>query len=343
MFSLDNFTQEVAVIVGLSLFSFLVAIFLTPIYSHLAYKHKLWKRSRTHSTTGEALKVISSMRIKRQVPLMAGIVIILAVALTTFLFNLDRGQTWLPLAALIGGGVVGLIDDVINIRGGGGNVAGLRPLMKFLMISLVAVVAAWFFYYKLGYDTIHVPFAGDVFIGWLLMPLFVLVIVSTSNAVNITDGMDGLAGGILISSFGAFGIIASLQGLFAIAGFCFTVIGALLAYLWFNIPPARFFMGDVGSFALGTSLGVVAMLTDTLFLLPIIALIFVAEAGSVLLQLLSKKFLNRRVFIASPIHHHFEAMGWPKTKVTMRFWVIGQVCAAFGVALALIGGFIKLN
>lgn len=343
MFPSETFNQNVTLTIGLALFSFLLAMGLTPLYAHFAYKHNWWKRSRTHSTTGEALKVISRLNINRQVPLMAGLITLVAVSVTTVVLNLDRGQTWLPLAALIGGGLVGLIDDVINIKGGGGNVAGLRPLVKFLMISVVAAVAAWFFYYKLGYDTIHVPFTGDLFIGWLLIPLFMLVVVSTSNAVNITDGMDGLAGGILVSSFGAFGIIASLQGLVAIAGFCFTVIGALLAYLWFNIPPARFFMGDVGSFALGTSLGVVAMLTDTLFLLPIIALVFVAEAGSVVLQVFSKKVFKKRIFIASPIHHHFEALGWPKTKVTMRFWVVGQVSAAFGVALALIGGFIKLN
>lgn len=343
MLPLDALTDEVTVIIGLSLFSLLVAVLLTPIYSNYAFKHKLWKRSRTHSTTGEELKVISSFRIKRQIPLMAGIVTLIAVTLTTILFNLDRGQTWLPLAGFVGGGFVGLVDDIINIKGSGGNVAGLRPKVKFIMLTFVAAIAAFFFYYKLGYNTIHIPFAGDLFIGWALIPLFVLAVVSTGNAVNITDGMDGLAGGIAISSFGAFGVIAALQGLFMISGFCFTVIGALLAYLWFNIPPARFLMGDVGSFALGTSLGVVAMLTDTLFLLPIIAFVFVAETGSVILQLGSKKLFKKRIFKASPIHHHFEAMGWPKTKVTMRFWIVGQVCAVLGVALALLGGFIQLN
>lgn len=339
----ETFNQNVTIIISLGLFSFLLAIGLTPLYSHFAYKHKWWKRSRTHSTTGEALKVIARMRIKRQVPLMAGLVMLIAISVVTLAFNLDRGQTWLPLAALLGGGMVGLIDDIINIRGGGGNVAGLRPKVKFIMITLVAAAAAWFFYYKLGYNTIHVPFIGNVVIGWLLIPLFALVVVSTSNAVNITDGMDGLAGGTLVSAYGAFAVIAALQGFFGIAGFCLTVVGALLAYLWFNIPPARFFMGDVGSFSLGTALGVVAMLTDTLFLLPIIAFIFVAEAGSVVLQVTSKKLFKRRIFIASPIHHHFEAMGWPKTKVTMRFWVIGQVCAAAGVILAILGGYTFLD
>lgn len=343
MFLPEAFNQQVTNIIGLGLFAFLVAIGLTPFYTHFAYKHKWWKRSRTHSTTGEELKVISSLRIKRQVPLMAGLVTVIAISVTTLLFNLDRGQTWLPLAALIGGGLVGLLDDIINIKGGGGNVAGLRPKVKFLMMLAVSGVAAWFFYYKLGYQTVHIPFSGDFFVGWALIPLFMLVVVSTSNAVNITDGRDGLAGGTLISAFGAFAVIAVMQGFFGIAGFCFAVIGALLAYLWFNIPPARFFMGDVGSFSLGTALGVVAMLTDTLFLLPIIGLVFVAEAGSVVLQIGSKKLFKRRIFIASPIHYHFEALGWPKTKVTMRFWVVAQVCAAFGVALALLGGYTVLQ
>jgi len=271
---------------------------------------------------------------------MAGLVTVAAISFVTLAFNWSREQTWLPLAALLGGGLVGLIDDIINIRGKGGNVAGLRAPMKFAMITVIAALTAWFFYYKLGYTSIHIPFDGDWQVGWLMVPLFMLVVVSTSNAVNISDGMDGLAGGLLTSAFGAYGVIALLQSRFGVAAFCLTVVGALLAYLWFNIPPARFFMGDVGSFALGTSLGVVAMLTNTLVLLPLIGLVFVIEAGSSLLQILSKRFLHRRIFIAAPIHHHFEAKGWPKTKVTMRFWVLGQVCAVLGVVFALLGGYI---
>ncbi len=337
MFTSDEFIHAVTRILLFGIFSFLVAMVLTPVYTHFAYKYNWWRKPRIRSVTGEELSVIKKLRIKRTVPLMAGLIMVGAITLTTVPFNLERSQTWLPLAALLGGGLVGLIDDVINIRGKD----GLRAPLKFALITAVAAVAAWWFYYKLGYTTVHIPFSGDLTLGWLLIPLFTLVVVSTSNAVNISDGMDGLAGGLLISAFGAFGIIAALQGNFGIAGFCITVAGTLLAYVWFNIPPARFFMGDIGSFSLGTALGVVAMLTDTLFLLPLIALVFVAEAGSSLLQILSKKFLHRRIFIAAPIHHHFEASGWPKTKVTMRFWVLGQVCAALGVVLALIGGHIN--
>ncbi len=341
MFSIGQFTHEVTTIFALSLIAFCGAMLLTPVYTHFAFKYKWWKKSRRTSTTGEALSVIAKLRIHRQVPFMAGLISIVSVTAITLAFNLDRRQTWLPLAAFLGGGFVGLIDDIINVRGKGGGVAGLRAPIKFAMITVVAAIGAWFFYYKLGYNTIYVPFVGDIVLGWLLIPLFILVVVSTGNAVNISDGMDGLAGGLLLSAYGAFGVIATLQGNFGIAGFCMTIVGALLAYVWFNIPPARFIMGDVGSFAFGTGLAVVAMLTDTLFLLPIIALVFVAEAGSSLIQILSKKIFHRRIFTAAPLHHHLEAGGWPKTKVTMRFWIIGQVCATVGIVLALIGGYIK--
>jgi phospho-N-acetylmuramoyl-pentapeptide-transferase len=341
MFSIIRLISELRTTLLLSFFSFVVAMLLTPIYTHYAYKHKLWKRHRTHSTTGEALTVIAKLRIKRNVPLMAGLVTIIAITLVTVVANLSRRQTWLPLAALLGGGAVGLLDDIINVRGGGGKVAGLRAQMKFAMITFVAAICAWYFYSKLGYNTVHIPFAGNLHLGLALIPLFMLAVVSTGNAVNITDGLDGLAGGLLISAYSAFAVIAILQGNFGIAGFCMTVVGALLSYVWFNIPPARFFMGDVGSFALGTSLGVVAMLTDTLFLLPLICLVFVAEAGSSLIQIFSKKVFHRRVFISAPVHHHLEATGWPKTKVTMRFWIIGQVCAVMGVVIAIMGGYIN--
>jgi phospho-N-acetylmuramoyl-pentapeptide-transferase len=339
---LEQFTEETTLIFLLSFLAFCLAMLLTPIYTYFAYRYKFWKRKRQASTTGEALSVVAQQSTRtRNVPTMAGLIFVLAVTVITIVFNLDREQTWLPLAALLGGGLVGMIDDIINVRGKGGNTAGLRAPIKFAMIIAVAAIGAWFFYYKLGYTTVHVPFVGDWSLGWLLVPIFTLVVVSAGNAVNISDGRDGLAGGLAISAFAAFGVIALLQENFGIAAFCFTIVGALLSYLWFNIAPARFFMGDVGSFALGTALGVVAMLTDTLFLLPIIGLVFVLEAGSSLLQILSKKIFHRKIFIAAPLHHHLEALEWPKTKVTMRFWVVGQVCAAVGVILALTGGHIS--
>lgn len=325
----------------LSVAAFVLAMALTPVYTFIAYRFKFWKRQRTASTTGEILSVFTKLhanKFKRNIPTMAGTVFVLAIVVITFFFNLDRAETWLPLAALAGGAVVGLIDDIINIRGGGKGVAGLRSSLKFLMITAIGLALGWFFFEKLGISAVHIPFIGPWELGWLIIPIFAFVVVSTGNAVNISDGLDGLAGGLAAIAFGSFGIIALMQGNGIMAGFCFTVVGALLSYLWFNIYPARFFMGDVGSFALGTSLGVVAMLTDSLFILPIIGLVFVVEAGSSLIQIFSKKVFKRKIFISAPIHHHLEAIGWPETKVTMRFWVIAAVCSFVGVMLALAGG-----
>lgn len=338
--SLDLLTNELTRTFFLSVGAFILAMALTPVFTFFAYRHRLWKKQRETSTTGEKLLVFTKLhadKFKRNIPTMAGTIGIIAISVMTLGFNWDRAQTWLPFAALIGGGLVGLMDDVINVYGRGNGVAGLRSWVKFTMITAVAAGLGWFFYVKLGYQSINVPFYGDVMIGWWIVPLFILAVVATGNAVNISDGLDGLAGGLLAISFGTFGVIAVLQGNTGIAGFCFTVLGALLSYLWFNIYPARFFMGDVGSFAFGTSLGVVAMLTDTLFLLPLIGLVFVVEAGSSLLQITSKRFFGRKIFASAPIHHHLEAKGWPETKVTMRFWVIGCVCAFLGVLLALSG------
>ncbi|MDN5275937.1 MAG: mraY [Candidatus Saccharibacteria bacterium] len=325
----------------LSVGAFVLAMLLTPVYTFIAYRYKFWKRQRTESTTGEALEVFTKLhaaKFKRNIPTMAGMVFVVAIVVITLVFNLSREQTWLPLAALLGGAAVGLLDDIINLRGLGKGVAGLRASLKFLMIAVIGLGLGWFFYTKLGLDTIHVPFIGEFALGWLIVPLFGFAVIATGNAVNISDGLDGLAGGLAASAYGAFGVIALLQGHVMLAGFCFTVVGALLSYLWFNIYPARFFMGDIGSFALGTGLGVVAMLTDSLLLLPVIGILFVIEAGSSLIQIFSKKVFKRKIFISAPIHHHLEAIGWPETKVTMRFWVIAMVASFVGVLLALAGG-----
>lgn len=340
---ISQFAFAMAGIFLLGFAAFAIAMLFTPFYTYFAYRYKFWKIQRTTSTTGELLQVFSKLHAhkhQRNIPTMAGIIALVAVVLVTLVGNFDRNQTLLPLLALIGGGLVGLIDDIINIRGLGGGVSGLRSPIKFALITLVAGVVAWYFFTRIGVDSVFIPFFGSIDIGWLIVPLFTFVVVATGNAVNISDGLDGLAGGLLVISFGAFGLIALLQGYPGIAGFCFTVVGALLAYLWFNIFPARFFMGDVGSFAFGTALGVVAMMTNSLFLLPIIGILFVLEAGSSAVQIASKKLFKRKVFLSAPLHHHLEAIGWPEAKVTMRFWVIGQVFAMIGLLIALTGGFI---
>ena len=213
MTTIPEFTHEATTVFGLSFLAFLVAMLLTPLYTYFAYRYRFWKKPRTESTTGEALKIFTKLHAKkhrRNIPTMAGMIMVVAISIVTLIFNFDRQQTWLPLAALIGGGIVGLLDDIINIRGSGGGIKGLRAPIKFAMITLVAAAAAWFFYYKLGYSTVYVPFVGDFHLGLLLIPLFVLVVVSTGNAVNISDGLDGLAGGLLSTAYGAFGVIAML-------------------------------------------------------------------------------------------------------------------------------------
>jgi len=338
--AIGQIAHELNGIFLLSVGAFLLAMLLTPIYTHLAYKYKFWKKQRATATNGEALTVFNKLhedKFRRNIPTMAGVISVVAITTMTLGLNWDRGQTFLPLAALVGGAIVGLLDDIINVRGDGRGVAGMRSSIKFAMITAIGLALGWFFFAKLGFSLISVPFLGGLDLGWLIIPVFAFVVVATSNAVNISDGLDGLAGGLLSISFGAFGIIALFQSQLILAGFCFTVVGALLSYLWFNIFPARFFMGDTGSFAFGTALGVVAMLTNSLFLLPIIGIVFVAEAGSSLIQMFSKKVFKRKIFISAPFHHHLEAKGWPEVKVTMRFWVIGSVAAFLGVLLAISG------
>jgi len=326
----------------LGFLSFIVSMVLTPIYTTAAFAGQWWKKIRTHDISGKKATVfykLHAAKHARNIPTMAGVIFILSTLIVTVAGNLSRAQTWLPLAAMVGAGVIGLIDDIVNIRGLGGQVAGLRTKVKSLLFLGVAFVGGLWFYAKLDVTGVHVPFFGTWHLGWLIVLLFMLVVFSTGVAVNISDGLDGLAGGLASIAFGAYAVIAIIEKKYGIAGFCMTVTGALLSYTWFNIYPARFFMGDVGSFALGTALGVVAMQTNTVFLLPVIGIIFVIEVASVIIQQISKRFRGgKKIFLSSPIHYHFEAIGWPETKVTMRFWVIGQVAAFIGVILFILGG-----
>ncbi len=331
--------ESILSVLMFGVFGFVLSMLLTPIYTTLAYKYKWWKQARTVAVTGEAATVYQKLHAAKHrsnIPTMAGIIFVLTTALITLLGNLDRAQTWLPLAAMVGAGLVGLVDDFLNIKSVSGGIAGMRARSKSILIFLVSLVGGWWFFAKLDVTSITVPFIGHLTLGWLIIPLFILVVVSTANAVNISDGLDGLAGGLAVIAFSAYAIIALMQNEAGIAAFCITLVGALLSYTWFNLYPARFFMGDSGSFALGTALGVVAMLTDTLVLLPIIGFVFVVEAGSSLIQISSKKLRNgKKVFKIAPIHHHFEASGWPETKVTMRFWIIGIISSIVGLIIYL--------
>ena len=329
----------------LALGAFLLSMFLTPIYTTFAYKHKLWKRQKSVDVTGAELTVMNKLhkdKIKRHFPTMAGMIMLVTVPVVLIACNcLNRGQTWLPIAAFVGGGLIGFIDDVIHLFGKNAA-AGLRAPVKFAMITALGVALGWFFAVKLGWTSVTVPFMGAINIGVVgMIVLFAFAVVATGNAVNISDGLDGLAGGLAMLAYGSYGVIALLQEQWFLAGFCFIVLGALLSYIWFNVYPARFMMGDTGSFALGAGLGVVAMMTNSFLLLPVIGVLFVVEAGSSLLQICSKKFFHRKIFVSAPLHHHLQAKGWEESKVVMRFWIIGGVTAMLGIFLAMGGGIIK--
>lgn len=334
-------TQTLTRILSLGFFSFLLSMMITPLYTSLAYRRQWWKRQRTEAWSGGKAAVYAKLHAakhKRNIPTMAGLILVLSVSIVTLVGNLSRGETWLPLAGLAAAAVIGLVDDVMNIRSNGG-VAGMTARVKFGLYSLIVLLGGWWFYVKLGVHSIYLPVIGEWHIGILVIALFWLVVISTAISVNITDGLDGLAGGLLTSSFAAYALIAAFEQKFALAGFCLTVVGSLLSYTWFNIFPARFFMGDTGSFALGTALGIIAMQTNTVYLLPIIGAVYVVETGSVIINRLSRKLRNgKKVFLSSPIHHHFEAIGWPETKVTMRFWILGQMASVIGLIIFVISG-----
>ncbi len=327
-------------ILVLGLLSFILSILLTPIYTTLAYKYEWWKKQRTDALTGGKSVVynkIHAAKHRRKIPNMAGIIFVVSISIITILLNLKRSQTWLPLAGLIGAGFIGFIDDFINIKGLNPRFAGMQARVKFLLYSCLAIIEGFWFYFKLGVNSVYLPYFHNVFVGIFIVAIFWLVVIATANAVNITDGLDGLAGGLLSSSFIAYAFICAVEHKIFLATFCITVVGALLSYTWFNIYPARFFMGDVGSFALGTALGIIALQTNTIYVLPLIGLVYVFETGSVIINITSKKLRHgKKVFLSSPIHHHFEALGWPETKITMRFWILGQAATFIGLIVFLI-------
>lgn len=336
-------------VIVLAAFAFLVTMGWTPLLTSVLYHFKLGKQIRDEGSAPIFSKMHAA---KSGTPTMGGVLVWGTTLLFSLFFGyawlvtpmsflgqmnfLTRGQTLLPLGALVASALVGLVDDYWNVRRIGPRGGGLRMRHRLLMYTAIAAVGAAWFYGKLGWDYVHVPFVGDFNIGWWYILLFIFIIVATSFSVNETDGLDGLAGGVLLTSFGAYAVIALLEGRNELAAFCGVIAGALLAFLWFNINPARFFMGDTGAMGLGVTLGIVAMLTNTAFLLPVIGFVFVIESLSVIIQITSKKLRHKKIFISTPIHHHFEAIGWPEPKVVMRFWVVAMVTAALGIALFLV-------
>jgi len=333
----------------LAALSFVVAVSWTPLLTHFLYKYRLGKQIRDDGSAPVFAKLHEA---KRGTPTMGGVLIwaTLLLIMAVFYYGAEifsgsqggslnffsRQQTLLPLGALIASALVGLVDDYFNVRRIGPKGGGLRMRHRLILYTLIAAVGALWFYYKLEWDLLRVPFVGSFNIGWWYVPVFILVIVATSFSVNETDGLDGLAGGVLASCFAAYGCIAFVQGRTDLAAFCGVIVGALLAFLWFNINPARFFMGDTGAMSLGVTLGVVAMLTNAALFLPVIGFVFVLESVSVIIQVASKKLRHKKVFLSAPIHHHFEAIGWSEPKVVMRLWIVATVTAAIGLVLFMI-------
>ncbi|MFH1749664.1 MAG: phospho-N-acetylmuramoyl-pentapeptide-transferase [bacterium] len=333
--------QIIIKILAITTLAFICSMLFTPFLTNLLYKYKFWKQIKDTDISGKQAKVFYKLHKHKQrerIPTAAGIMFWVVGGLITVVLNLSRSQTFLPLFFLLAGGALGLIDDYINIKSFRKGIKGIKAITKLFWQLLIAGFGAWWFYVKLGFDIIHIPGIGDFTIGWWYIPIFILIIVTTANAVNISDGLDGLAGGLSIFAFTGYGVIAMVQGNIGIALFCGTLVGVLLAYTWFNIYPARFFMGDTGSMALGATLGAIAMLTNSVFVLPIIGFVFLIEILSSLIQMICKKLFNKKIFLCAPLHHHFEAMGWPETKVTMRFWILGIITCIIGVIFGLVGG-----
>ena len=357
------FTFNVIRLLMLSALGAVVSFIWAPFLIKFLNRAKFWKKkARIKTITNEEAKVFHSLHKDNEVrvPRGGGALIWISVLIIVFLFFvlsyfnnpwwlkkfnfLSRNETWLPLFALVAGSVVGLIDDALTVFGKGKYVGGGMSFLRRLMIVVsMGLIGGWWFYFKLAKNTIHIPLIYNFpeginfFIDWWYIPLFVLVMLA-SWAGGVIDGIDGLAGGIFASIFSGFAVIAFTQGKADLATFCAIISGTLFAFLWFNIPPAKFYMGETGVLGLTSTMTVVAFLTDSIFVLPIIAGIIVIEVGSIILQLLSKKLRGKKIWLSTPIHHHFEARGWPSYKVTMRFWILNLVFVFLGVAIKLFAG-----
>src|SRR3989344_7011122 len=303
-------------IASYALLSFLLVLVLTPWFVSFLRLNRIGKQLRVETVNGKGATISRTYhQSKGGTPTMGGILIWVSIFLTVFLSRafsyvgwvehslLQRGQVYLPLMMLLALGILGAVDDYLNIRGVGKK-RGLNMLPKLLFLLVISLLGAAWFYWKLDYNFITVPFWGPVYVGLWYIPIFMFIFVGTANAVNFTDGLDGLAGGLLVISFSAFGVLAYAEGLFILAGFCFVCVGAIAAFLWHNVPPALFFMGDTGSLALWGMLGVIAMMTDQMLILPLVGFVFVIEMLSVIILLTSKRFRGgKKVFRAAPIHH----------------------------------------
>jgi len=339
-----------------SAITFFVGIVMTPFLADFLYAKKMWKKtSVVHTIDGKAASITGKLHNDevRKTPRMGGILVWGSVLITIVILYflslifpnditgklnfLSRSQTWLPVFTLLAGALCGLVDDYMVCRDQGTyRGGGLSLRTRLVFVFLLGLLGAYWFYFKLGVTGIDVPFWGFFDLGIFFIPTFIVIMIGMYSG-GIIDGIDGLAGGVFASIYSAYAIIAFAGGHTDIATYCAVVVGGLLAFLWFNIPPARFFCSETGTMALTTSLVVVAYLTNAIFVLPIIALLLVVTSASSIIQIVSKKIRGKKVFVVAPLHNHFQALGWPPEKVVMRYWVIGLVLAVVGVIIQLVG------
>ena len=325
--------------------AFVVGVLITPVVSNFLYRHKLWKKKNVGVTLdGQEATITQKIHNDevRKTPRMGGIVVwgsVLITAILLIVFTdlsfLNRSQTWIPFAVLLGMSLVGLIDDYLVCKESHKG-QGLSLRFRILLVALSGLGIAFWFYFKIDVTAIHIPFSGSYPLSPELLILFFILVITGTYAGGVIDGVDGLAGGVFAIIFGAYGIIAFSMGMGDLAAFCLAIAGALCAFLWFNIPPARFFLSDTGTMGLTTVLATVAFITDTLLLLPILAFPLVVTVLSDIVQIMSKKFRNKKVFLVAPLHNHFQALGWPSYKVTMRYWIVTIMSALVGVILILL-------
>lgn len=334
--------------------AFIIALAITPFVYRFLLKNGLKKKNIRDEKTAPIFYKFHKH--KSETPTMGGIIIWGTVAILMTVFALanyfwggfasylnfvNRGETYIPLAALFFAAVVGLIDDFFGLRGiGSTKGGGISMRYKILLYTIVSLIGAWWFHFRLGWSEIYVPFFGFFDLGIWYVLFFVFVIIATAFSANETDGLDGLAGGVLFFSFVAFSVVSFVMHKYDLVAMNVVILGALLAFLWNNVYPAKFFMGDTGSMPLGIVLGIIAMLTNTALFLPFFGFILVVESGSVIVQLLHKKIFKRKLFLSTPIHHHFQGLGWPETQVTMRFWIISGITTVIGLIIFFMARFV---
>ncbi len=350
-----------------TLCSFIFGILITPYLTKIMYEKKMWKRKSRSSQNTEAMSVefqkIHNEKEEIHTPRVGGVVIWLAVLITLLIMMIaqylviryvtsdhlithslfdrlnfiSRNQTALLILALIAGSVFGLIDDLLQIYGKELKLGdGVPRKLRVGFVILVAAIGAWWFYSKLGMNSMHVPFYGEVYLGIGFVFLFVLAVLGTFSG-GVIDGIEGLAAGVMISAFGSYTLIAFAQSQYDLAALGGAIIGGLLAFLWFNVPPARFYMGETGMLGISIVLAMFAFLTQEVLVLLIIAFPLVATSLSSSIQMFSKKHFGKKIFRIAPLHHHFQAIGWSSAKVTMRYWIVSVICAVTGVIIALLG------